>query len=149
MLKKRVEIIAFVLIAAAAIFGLSFAGARMGTVSRERAIKEAQEESTTKAIAIPGYEAIPLKADQNEQSVSLYNPAANDCYFVVSLFLNEKELFTSELMAPGEELHNIFLSQPLSAGIYYDARLRYRSFDLDSMTELNGAEVVTILEVKT
>lgn len=149
MPKKKAETFAFVLIAAVAVFSLSFAGARMGTASREEAAGETRAENTTKAIAIPGYEVIPLKADQNEQSVTLYNPAANDCYFVVSLLLNEEELFTSELMAPGEELRNINLSQPLAAGVYYDARLKYQSFDLDNMTELNGAEVVTILEVKT
>ena len=53
------------------------------------------------------------------------------------------------MIAPGEELHDICITQPLAAGVYYDARIRYRSFDLDSMEELNGAEVVTILEVET
>lgn len=151
MPKKNAVTLALALFAAAAVFGLSFTGARMGAVSRgETATTETPTAADdTKSIAIPGYEAIPLKAGQNEQSVSFYNPAGNDCYFVVSLILNGEELFSSEPIAPGEELHSIYLTQPLAAGVYYDVRLRYRSFDLNSMEELNGAEVVTILEVRS
>ena len=150
MPKTSTATLVLALLSAAAIFGLSFAGARMGAVSREAAeTKSVTVEDDIKSIAIPGYEAIPLKAGQNEQSVSFYNPARNDCYFVVSLILTGEELFSSEPIAPGEELHNIYLAQPLAAGVYYDVRLRYRSFDLNSMEELNGAEVVTILEVKS
>lgn len=98
MPKKNAVTLALALFAAAAVFGLSFAGARMGTVSRAEAaaIETPTAEDDTKSIAIPGYEAIPLKAGQNEQSVSFYNPARNDCYFVVSLILNGEELFASE-----------------------------------------------------
>ena len=74
MPKKSTATLVLALLSAAAIFGLSFAGARMGAVSMEAAETEpVTVEDDTKSIAIPGYEAIPLKAGQNEQSVSFYN----------------------------------------------------------------------------
>lgn len=60
-----------------------------------------------------------------------------------------RSFLVADMIAPGEELRDICIAQPLAAGVYYDARIRYRSFDLDSLEELNGAEVVTILEVET
>lgn len=150
MTKRKASAFAAALLAAAAVFGLSFFGARMG-VSGDRAAqaKNTGDEIGTRSIAIPGFEAVQLKAGQQEQSVSFYNPAGNSCYFQLSLILNGEELFSSDMIAPGEELHDICIAQPLAAGVYYDARIRYRSFDLDSLEELNGAEVVTILEVET
>lgn len=149
MTKKRTATFALALLAALSAFGLSYAGARMGAASDRAAQPEsAVIEQSARLITIPGYEAIPLKAGQEKQTVSFYNPAGNSCYFELSLILDGTELFTSELIAPGEEVKSIRLEQPLAAGVYYDAQLRYRSFALDSMEELNGAEVVTILEVK-
>ena len=150
MTKRKAATFAIALLASTAVFGLSFFGARMGVAgSRVEQAKATGDEIGTRSIAIPGFEAIQLKAGQQEQSVSFYNPAGNSCYFQLALILEGEELFTSDMIAPGEELHDICITQPLAAGVYYDARIRYRSFDLDSMEELNGAEVVTILDVET
>lgn len=54
-------------------------------------------------IAIPGYKSITLKADTKEQSVNLYNPEANDCYFVMSLILPDgTEIWKSKMIAPAK-----------------------------------------------
>ena len=54
MSKKNAVTLALALFAAAALFGLSFAGAHMGAVSREAAETEpVTVEDDTKSIAIP------------------------------------------------------------------------------------------------
>lgn len=57
-------------------------------------------------------------------------------------------LNTSDMIAPSEEITEIELLQPLSAGVYYEGIIRYSCYDLDTMEKLNGADVVTRLEVK-
>ena len=82
MTKRKAAAFAAALLAAAAVFGLSFFGARMGAAGSGAAqAKATGDEIGTRSIAIPGFEAIQLKAGQHEQSVSFYNPAGNSCYF--------------------------------------------------------------------
>lgn len=133
----------------ALIIGSSFCGAWFWTKhnATEHSTTEAIASETSGGIAIPGYEEIRLKADQTTQSVSFYNPDDNNCYFVISLFIGNTELYTSEMIAPGGEITEIELIQPLSHGVYYEGIIRYSCYDLDTMEKLNGADVVTRLEV--
>ena len=83
------------------------------------------------------------------QEVRLYNPPANPCYFVISLFLPDgAEIYRSGLLPPGKELATIELLRPLDAGTYEGAFIRYSCLSLDGMTSLNGADVDLTLEVK-
>lgn len=101
-------------------------------------------------IAIPGYKSIALKADTKEQSVNLYNPAGNDCYFVMSLVLPDgTEIWRSKMIPPGKGLYEITLSKTVKAGTYENSILKYECYKQnEDLTELNGGEVKLTLEVK-
>lgn len=101
-------------------------------------------------IAIPGYKSITLKADTKEQSVNLYNPEVNDCYFVMSLVLPDgTEIWRSKMIAPGKGLYQITLNQTVAAGTYENSILKYECYKQnDELTKLNGSEVKLTLEVK-
>lgn len=101
-------------------------------------------------IAIPGYEMLELKADQKKQSLRLPNPAENDCYFQISLYLaDDTLLWQSDLIKPGKTSAPITLSRPLEPGTYPGAILRYACFRLDrEKTPLNGAETKLTLWVQ-
>lgn len=101
------------------------------------------------SISIPGFEQITLAEGKTLQEVRLYNPPANPCYFVISLFLPDgAEIYRSGLLPPGKELDTIELLRPLDAGTYEGAFIRYSCLSLDGMTSLNGADVDLTLEVK-
>lgn len=114
------------LFAAAAVFGLSFAGARMGTVSRETTANVTETETAEPmeadlGIAIPGYDEIRLKANETEQAVYFYNPAQNRCFFVISLKIDDMEICRSEMIPPNAKIESISLSRPLYSGNYSGA----------------------------
>lgn len=106
-------------------------------------------KKNTDSIDIPGYGSISFQADTKEQSVNLYNPEANTCYFKMSLFLSDgTKLWESGLVEPGKGLYNITLDQTLSAGTYEDAVLKYECFAIDdAQTPLNGSEIKLTLNV--
>lgn len=101
-------------------------------------------------IAIPGYKEIRLKADTLEQSVNLYNPEGNDCYFVMSLILPDgTEIWKSKMVPPGKGLYTITLNQTVAAGTYENSVLKYECYKQnDELTALNGSEVKLTLEVE-
>ena len=101
-------------------------------------------------IAIPGYKTIRLKADTTQQSVNLYNPQGNDCYFVMSLLLPDgTEIWKSKMVPPGRGLYTITLNQTVAAGTYENSVLKYECYKQnDELTQLNGSEVKLILEVQ-
>lgn len=101
-------------------------------------------------IAIPGYEAIQLTADTLEQTICFPNPAQNCCYFQMSLYLEDGTLlWKSGDVAPGETSEPVVLSQPLAAGKYKDAILKYDCFTMDkSHSQLNGAQTKLMLLVQ-
>ena len=77
-------------------------------------------------IAIPGYKSLSLKAGQTEQSVNLYNPAENECYFVMTLLLPDgTQIWKSKMVEPGKGLYEITLDQPVEAGVYENSSLKY------------------------
>lgn len=58
-------------------------------------------------------------------------------------------LWTSDLIKPGYDSAPIHLSQPLSAGSYPNATLKYDCFTDDAdRTQLNGAEINLTLRVE-
>ena len=106
-------------------------------------------EKNVDTIDIPGFGSMTLKADSTEQSVNLYNPEANTCYFKMSLLLSDgRKLWESGLIEPGKGLYNITLEQSLTAGTYEDAVLKYECFAMDeAQTPLNGSEIKFTLNV--
>ena len=108
------------------------------------------EGGVSEGIAIPGYKSISLKADQTEQSVNLFNPESNDCYFVISLILPDgTRIWQSKMIPPGKGLYQITLDQTVPAGSYEDSILKYECYKMDDdLTKLNGGEVKLVLEVE-
>ena len=107
-------------------------------------------EKNRGSISIPGYELINLKADTKQQTVGLPNPAENNCYFQISLLLEDGTvLWQSDLVEPGKISAPIVLTKPLTAGSYHNAKLKYDCFTMDdSHSPLNGAETKLTLWVK-
>ena len=108
-----------------------------------------QGEKNTDTIDIPGFDVMNLKAGTEEQSVNLYNPEQNTCYFQMSLLLPDgTELWKSGLVEPGKAVYEITLNQMLAAGEYENAMLKYECFAMDeAQTPLNGSEIKLTLNV--
>ena len=67
-----------------------------------------QGEKNTDTIDIPGFEALNMKAGTTEQSVNLYNPEQNTCYFKMSLILADGTvLWESDLVALGKAIYDL------------------------------------------
>jgi hypothetical protein len=96
----------------------------------------------------PGYTSLSLKANQTGQSIDLYNPAVNDCYFVISLLLPDgTAIWKSGLISPGQGLHEITLARTIPAGLYENSTLKYECFKMnDELTPLQGGEVTLVLK---
>ena len=108
-----------------------------------------QGEKNTDTIDIPGFETINLKAGTTGQSVNLYNPEQNTCYFKMSLILADRTvLWESDLVAPGKAIYDLTLMEALDAGEYADTILKYECFAMDEeQTPLNGSEIKLTLNV--
>lgn len=101
---------------------------------------EEEEPSEEKGILIPGYTSMVMKANTKEQTVSIGNPADNDCIFVIVLKLEDgTKLFESQELKPGEGLENITLDQELEAG-EYQAVIEYKCYSL-AVTYVDGRTV--------
>lgn len=107
-------------------------------------------EKLTDSIDLPGYEWIPLASGKLEQEQTFPNPPQNFCWIRVSLLLEDgTNLWTSELIAPGESSAPVVLSQALEPGEYKNAILKYECFRMDDdLSPLNGGEVKLTLKVK-
>lgn len=108
-----------------------------------------QGEKNTDTIDIPGFDVMNLKAGTTEQSVNLYNPEENTCYFRMSLLLADGTiLWQSGLVEPGKAIYEITMNQALTAGEYENATLKYECFAMDEeQTPLNGSEIKLTLHV--
>lgn len=108
-------------------------------------------EAASESIALPGMDEMNFKANEKIQTVNLYNPAENSCYFKISILLEDGTvLYQSNLIAPGKGLYDIELQKALPEGTYENSVLKYECFDMDEdYTPLNGAELtLTILSIR-
>lgn len=107
-------------------------------------------EKLTDTIDIPQFGWLNLKADTIEQTLTFDNPPQNFAQFRISILLEDGTvLWTSELIQPGETSAPVTLVQPLPAGEYENAILKYECFRMDeALTPLNGAENRLTLKVK-
>lgn len=110
---------------------------------------ETVEESIfTETTSIPGYDLIKMKSGQLDQNVRLYNPSENSCYFLITVYLPDgKEIYRSDLIAPGDSIDRIRLSTKLEKGISENAMLVYSCYSVDNLQPMNGATVKFTLEV--
>lgn len=113
--------------------------------------------SNTKAIApghtnIPGYDNIKMKADTNVAYVALWNPDGNKVYFQFSIILksNNKTIYKSGLIPPGEAVKKVNLSTIIHQGVY-PIKLKIDAYDLKDYTKkMNGGIIDTnIIGLKT
>jgi hypothetical protein len=154
MKKRQILIIVAALCSVAAITASGAIGFQLGQQSVDVSGAAAVETMVAQApeagsIAIPGFDRMSVKAGETVQEATLYNPEANECYFVLSIYMPDgTEIYHSSKLAPGETLDSIELARPLEAGTYEDATLRYACYDFDDLKPLNGAEINFILEVK-
>lgn len=153
---------AVILLAAAALLLAAVSVLLVGRLGGQQGVRQAKlpnsetapqsdsAEKQTDSIAIPGYEGISLKANSKEQEIGFPNPAQNTCYFQISLMLEDGTLlWRSELVAPGEISDPITLEEPLEAGVYPNALLKFDCYTMDgAMRALNGAATKMTLHVK-
>lgn len=106
-------------------------------------------EKNTDTIDIPGFDTMNLKAGSTGQSVNLFNPEQNNCYFKMSILLSDGTvLWESDLVEPGRAIYEMTMDQALEAGEYQDAVLKYECFAMDpEQSPLNGSEVKLTLNV--
>lgn len=118
--------------------------------SSDSTVPETTVEKNEGSISIPGFEMLELQAESQQQTICLYNPAQNNCYFEISLYLEDGTLlWKSELIEPGKTSEPLMLSQELKKGYYPKSVLRYACYRMDeSLTPLNGAETKVTLWVK-
>lgn len=103
---------------------------------------------TPDTIAIPGYAQLVMKAGELLQDVQLYNPEGNPCYFIISIVLPDgTEVFKSSPIKAGQKTDVIKLSQPLKAGTYEGAAMKYSCFSALDDAPMNGANTKFTLEV--
>lgn len=111
-------------------------------------VKQAVKKNKNR-ISVPGYAEIDLIADQKEQSTNLRNPIQNDCYFKISIVLEDGTLiWKSDFMAPGEKADNIKLLKALPEGTYENVTVKYDCFSMSKKASLNNARIKLKLVVK-
>lgn len=94
------------------------------------------------SISVPGYAWINFVADQEEQVTPLRNPIQNDCYFKITMVLEDgTEIWKSDYMEPGEKAEHIKLLQTLPEGTYQNVTLKYDCFSLNNKSALNNARI--------
>lgn len=100
-------------------------------------------KKNTDTIDIPGFDIMNLKAGSKKQSVNLYNPKENTCYFKISILLNDgTKLWESKLIEPNKAVYEITLNQSLEAGTYENCTLKYECYAMDEeQSPLNGSEI--------
>ncbi|MGM0214222.1 tRNA (uracil-5-)-methyltransferase [Enterococcus sp. AZ109] len=97
----------------------------------------------SESIAIPGFESMTFVKDEKKQTVNLYNPEINTCYFKLSLLLPDgTQIWESKFIEPGNGIYEIELNQELAEGEYENAILKYECFSMnEQQTPLNGSEI--------
>lgn len=149
------KVVLAILLVAIGFFASSFLKKESGPITsfdpqfEEEQSQETIEASQSKGIKIPGYSTIPIKANQKEVSIDLYNPEENEVYFEISFILNDtnEEIYKSKLIKPGQHIYSITLNKALPAG-EYPVTIKYNTFsDDESYTPKNGASVGCVLNV--
>lgn len=108
----------------------------------EQSVVQSSQKLDFDSISIPGKETMTVQADTKNISVDFYNPEDNQCYFEISILLdNGTEVYKSKLLKPGQHLYKIELNQAFSKG-NHNITIHYNTYTADgNYTPLNGANV--------
>lgn len=147
-----VTLISIVAVLSCVIIGVMLLGKNSSSTASAVGAAAAPEDNAPigapDTIAIPGYAQLVMKAGELMQDVELYNPESNPCYFVISIALPDgTEIFKSTPLKAGQKIDIIKLSQPLKAGTYEGAVMKYSCFSELDDSPMNGANTKFTLEV--
>lgn len=96
---------------------------------------------------VPGFDNLVCYAGQTTQKVNLYNPAENSCLMRMTLYADDKKLWSNNgYLEPGKGYYEIEFSEPLAAGTY-DGTLLVECFLKDG-TECNAVKVEFQLQME-
>ena len=153
-MKRRTQILILVLIFALCLFlwlvlrSCQAANDKPSESSASATLDFTPSDRIDDRIIIPCFSGLDFRAGEHEQTIDLYNPENNLCFFVIEIFLSDNTLlYQSDYIAPGEHLTSIRLSQTLQRGLYRHCRIEYSCYSLDGKAPLNRAQVV--LEIKS
>lgn len=106
-------------------------------------------EEKPAGIRIPGYPRITIPADTKDVTMNLKNPDGNPCCFTFEIVLTEEDetLYISEKVEPGETITDVTLTRALEKG-EYPAMIKITTASLEDGSEMNGANVETLLVVQ-
>lgn len=109
---------------------------------------DSQSQEFADNIAIPCWDSLTMKANELEQAVNFYNPAANKgINFKLTLSLDDgTKLYQSDLIPCGKAIYNITLDSALEPGTY-NAILDYECTTTDG-GQLNGSSMSFTIEME-
>lgn len=121
-------------------------------VKRTIQFEQDQYKNTGKAaesITIPGFKKWNIPAGETMVRSEFYNPEHNECYFVLTVALEEDGtiIYQSDYLKPGQHLYEVELQSALEAG-NYEAILQYHTYSMVDFSPMNGAAVPFALVVK-
>ena len=97
---------------------------------------------------IPGYGNAEMKAGDTTLTLSIGNPSENTVGLYATLIVDDKELYRSPLLKPGQGITRIPLNETLEKGTY-NAYVLYQITDLNNPdTKLNSVRSALELIVK-
>ena len=103
-----------------------------------------EEIDNNETVEIAGYTSLLVTADHKQ--IELINTDGNTVYQQYLIYLDDKELFDSKLIAPGEMVEwNAYDS--LDAG-HYQLSFKTNTFDVETQAPCNGANQSVSLDVK-
>lgn len=146
VIRKALKFISFLLLFQSLFFIYNYAKAENEKKSFKSIIASAKTKfaqiKNKNSIRVPGFAQMNLIADQEKQTVKLHNPRKNSCYFKISIILEDGTvIWTSELIAPGEEIKNISLTKTIPEGTYNNVTVKYDCFALNKKASLNNAKI--------
>lgn len=90
-------------------------------------------------IEIPGFKTLVFAKNERNQKVNFYNPESNDCLFLMTLYVDNEELWKSGYVQPNKGYYDIELNKTLKEG-NYEAYLLIECYKEDGK-KLNSAKV--------
>lgn len=147
MLKTKKSIfLSLVIIGGLIVGGYAFKSTNLGIDNNTVTYSENGVKEDVDNIKIPGYGTITIPANQEDVEITLANPEGNPCYFKFELIINEKTIYTSELVKEGQAIEKVHLSEGIEEGSY-DLVIKVTPYSLDKSSTYIGANVKAKMEV--